>query len=79
MADSLRAEVNAKGVRILSVYPGRTASPMQEAVHRSEEKAYSPERLLQPGDVAAMVLAALALPRTAEVTDLMLRPMLKTE
>jgi NADP-dependent 3-hydroxy acid dehydrogenase YdfG len=77
MADSLRAEVNAKGVRVLSVYPGRTASPLQEAVHKSEGKVYSPERLLQPEDVADMVLAALALPRTAEVTDLMIRPMMK--
>jgi len=77
IADSLRAEVNEKGVRVLSVYPGRTASPMQEAVHRSEGKAYSPGRLLQPEEVAAMVLAALALPRTAEVTDLMIRPMMK--
>ena len=77
MADSLRAEVNPKGVRVLSVFPGRTATPMQEAVHRSEGKPYFPERLLQPEDVAAMVLAALALPRTAEVTDLMIRPMMK--
>jgi short-subunit dehydrogenase len=77
MADSLRAEVNSKGVRVLSVFPGRTATPIQEAVHRSEGKPYFPERLLQPEDVAIMVLAALALPRTAEVTDLMIRSMLK--
>lgn len=77
IADSLRSEVNAKGVRVLSVYPGRTASPMQEAVHRLEGKVYSPEHLLQPEDVAGMVLAALALPRTAEVTDIMIRPMMK--
>src|ERR1700739_4536168 len=29
IADSLRAEVNADGIRVLSVYPGRTASPQQ--------------------------------------------------
>jgi NADP-dependent 3-hydroxy acid dehydrogenase YdfG len=77
IADSLRAEVNAKGVRVLSVYPGRTASPMQQAVHQLEGKAYSPERLLQPEDVAEMVLTALGLPRTAEITDIMIRPMMK--
>jgi NAD(P)-dependent dehydrogenase (short-subunit alcohol dehydrogenase family) len=75
LADGLRDEVNGKGVRVITVYPGRTATPMQEEVHRYEGKLYEPERFLQPEDVAAVVLNALALPRTAEVTDLHVRPM----
>jgi NADP-dependent 3-hydroxy acid dehydrogenase YdfG len=75
IADSLRDEVNKRGVRVISVFPGRTATPMQEEVHRFEGKPYDPERFLQPQDVAAAVLNALALPRTAEVTDLHIRPM----
>ena len=74
MADALRAEVNGEGVRVLSVFPGRTASRMQEAVHRGEGRAYRPELLMQPADVAQAVLGALALPRTAEMTDLYIRP-----
>ena len=54
--------------------PGRTASPMQAAVHAAEGSRYRPEALLQPEDVAAAILAALALPRTAELTDLHIRP-----
>lgn len=75
IADSLRDEVNKRGVRVISVYPGRTATPMQEEVHRFEGRPYDPERFLQPRDVASVVLNALALPRTAEVTDLQVRPM----
>jgi NADP-dependent 3-hydroxy acid dehydrogenase YdfG len=75
LADGLRDEVNADGVRILSVYLGRTATPMQAAIHAAEGRAWEPGRLIQPEDVAAIVLTALALPRTAEVTDLTLRPM----
>jgi short-subunit dehydrogenase len=75
LADSLRAEVNARGVRVLSIFPGRTASAMQEAVHRAEGATYRAEKLLQPADVAAAIVNALAQPRTAEVTDLYLRPM----
>jgi NAD(P)-dependent dehydrogenase (short-subunit alcohol dehydrogenase family) len=75
LADSLREEVNRDGVRVLSVFPGRTASPMQEEVKRWEGKPYEPERLLQPADVAAMIVQALKLPRTAEVTNLQMRPM----
>ena len=77
IADSLREEVNRKGIRILSVYLGRTATPMQEAVHQQEGKVYHPETLLQPEDVATVVLQALMLPPTAEVTDISMRPMRK--
>lgn len=75
LADSLRDEVNRKGVRVLSVFPGRTATPMQEEVHRFEGKPYDSSRFLQPEDIAATVVQAVRLPRTAELTDLHIRPM----
>jgi NADP-dependent 3-hydroxy acid dehydrogenase YdfG len=78
VADALRDEVNDDGVRVLSVFPGRTATPRQARLHAAEGRAYQPERLLQPEDVAAAVLGALELPRTAEVTDLRIRPFLKS-
>lgn len=77
LADALRDELNPAGVRVLSVFPGRTASAMQEEVHKLEGKPYRPERLLQPADVAAAIVAALELPDTAELTDLHIRPMRK--
>jgi NADP-dependent 3-hydroxy acid dehydrogenase YdfG len=77
LADSFRDEVNAEGIRVMSVYLGRTASPMQARIHAAEGKAYHPEYLLQPSDVATVVLNALCLPRTAEVTDLSIRPLRK--
>ncbi len=77
IADSLREEVNVNGVRVVTVHPGRTATPRQANIHALEGKNYHPERLLQPEDVAAAVLNALSLPRTAEVTNISMRPMLK--
>ena len=77
VADSLRDEVNHLGVRVLSVYPGRTATPMQEMLCRSEGKDYPADKLLQPEDVASVVINALSLPRTAEVTNISIRPMNK--
>ena len=74
LADSLRDEVADRGVRVLSVYPGRTATPMQEEVHRLEGREYDPGRFLDPVDVAAQVVAALRLPARATVTDLSVRP-----
>jgi short-subunit dehydrogenase len=77
LAGSIRDQVNQSGIRVLSVFPGRTATPMQEAVVRFENRTYRPEELLQPEDVAEMVVAALMLPRTAEVVDVVMRPMTK--
>ena len=57
LADSLREEVNAAGVRVLSVFPGSTASPMQAAVHAMNGQEYHPERLMQPEDTAAAGLS----------------------
>jgi NADP-dependent 3-hydroxy acid dehydrogenase YdfG len=78
IADALRSEVNDLGVRVISVYPGRTATPQQEKIHEQEGKPYRSERLLQAEDVAKAVLDALAMPRTAEVTDIHIRPMNKS-
>ena len=78
VADSLRDEVNRDGIRVLSVYPGRTATPGQKAIHEQEGKPYHPDLLLQPEDVASVILHSLLLPRTAEVTDISIRPMRKT-
>jgi len=78
ITDTLRHEVNPDGIRVLSVYPGRTATSRQERLFEKEERDYRPELLLQPDDVAAVVVNALALQPTAEVTDIYLRPMLKS-
>jgi NAD(P)-dependent dehydrogenase (short-subunit alcohol dehydrogenase family) len=78
VADSLRDEVNADGVRVTSLFLGRTASERQRAIFAAEGRPYPPERLIQPADVAEIVLSLLRLPRTSEVTDIVLRPMQKT-
>jgi short-subunit dehydrogenase len=78
VADSLREEVNTNEVRVLSLFLGRTATSMQAAVHAIEGKTYHPELLLQPDDVASVVINALSLPRTAEVTDISMRPLIKS-
>jgi len=78
LADSLRDEVNADGIRVLSVFPGRTATPRIQALHAKENRPYKPELLLQPEDVASVVLNALALPWTAEVMNISIRPMQKS-
>jgi NADP-dependent 3-hydroxy acid dehydrogenase YdfG len=76
LVHALREEVSGLQIRVLHVFPGRTATPRQERIFRLEGRpdAYRPEQLLQPTDIAQLVLDALSLPRRAEVTELRLRP-----
>ena len=78
IADAIRAEVNADGVRVLNVFPGRTATPLQEKIFKMENREYRPEALLQPADIAEIVVACLKLSQTAEVVELCIRPRNKT-
>jgi NADP-dependent 3-hydroxy acid dehydrogenase YdfG len=77
IADSLRSEVNGDGIRVLSIYLGRTATPRMAELFAKEGRSYRPELLIQPEDVATMVGHVLCLPRTVEVTDISMRPMAK--
>jgi NADP-dependent 3-hydroxy acid dehydrogenase YdfG len=74
LADGLRQEVGGTGVRVLSVYAGRTDTPMQETVHRLEGRPLDADRLLAPADVAEALAAALAAAPGAQVTDVVVRP-----
>ena len=74
VADSLRGEEAAHGVRVSSVYPGRTATPMQEKVHAQEGKEYDADDWVRPSTVAAAILHVLDLPGDATIPDLTVKP-----
>lgn len=74
LADSLRAEEHSHGVRVSTVYPGRTASAMQAKVHEQEGKAYDPGDWIRPGTVADAVLHVIDLPGDATIPDLKISP-----
>ena len=69
---SRRAAVT--GVRVSTVFPGRTATAMQEQVHAMEGRDYDPSSWVQPGTVAERVIDLIDLPRDATVTELVIRP-----
>ena len=76
-ADGLRQEVNVDGIRVTTVSPGRTDTPMQEWIHDYERREYKPELLLTPDDVVGVILSALDVDPRGEVTDVNLRPATK--
>ena len=55
-ADALRAEEVEHGVRVSTVYPSRTATPMQEKVHEQEGRTYDASRWISPETVVDTIL-----------------------
>lgn len=78
VGESLRAEVNSRGVRVTTIHLGRTATTRQEGIFAAEGRDYTPELLIQPDDVADVVVSIVALPKRAQVTSLTLLPTHKT-
>ena len=73
-ADALRAEEAEHGVRVTSVFPSRTATPMQEKVHEQEGRTYDASRWIRPETVAESVLYVMDLAPDATVPELVIRP-----
>jgi short-subunit dehydrogenase len=75
LADSLRAEEMKHAVRVTTVFPSRTATPMQEKVHEQEGRTYDSSRWISPDTVAATLLHVLDLPRDATIPEVTVRPL----
>lgn len=73
-ADSLRAEEAENGIRVTTIFPSRTATPMQQKVHEQEGRTYDASRWIQPGTVSEAILHVLDLPADACVPEITLRP-----
>ncbi|CAM06404.1 NADP-dependent 3-hydroxy acid dehydrogenase YdfG [Saccharopolyspora erythraea NRRL 2338] len=73
-ADVLRAEEAASGVRVTSVFPGRTATEMQRGVRAAEGGEFEPENYLRPESVAEPIVSAVRSSRDAHMTELVIRP-----
>lgn len=74
LADALREEEAPHGVRVTSLYPGRTATPMQQKVRAQENAEYDPAAYVSPETVAATVQFVLNAPRDATLPDVSVRP-----
>jgi short-subunit dehydrogenase len=68
--DSLREEVRKDGIRVLSVFPGATVTPMWD----EDELAKFSERMIEPDDVARSIYDALQTDRRATIEEIVIRP-----
>ena len=72
LADGLRAE--EPGMRVTTVFPGRTATDMQRQLRADEGGEYVEGDYLKPEAVAAVIVAALRLPGGTAVPDVAVVP-----
>jgi short-subunit dehydrogenase len=75
LADSLRAEEMDHGVRVTTLFPSRTATPMQEKVHEQEGRTYDPSSWIRPETVVSTLLHVLDLPPDATIPEVTVRPL----
>jgi short-subunit dehydrogenase len=75
LADSLRAEEMGNGVRVTTIFPSRTSTPMQEKVHEQEGKTYDSSLWISPQTVAATLLHVIDVPRDATIPEVTVRPL----
>ena len=73
-ADVLRAEEEPHGLRVTTVYPGRTATDMQRSVREFEGGAFEPDRYLRPESVADAVHLAVSATPDAHLHEITIRP-----
>ncbi len=68
---SLMLEVRKEGIRVISICPGSVDTPL---MRNSPQFSPNWERILKPEDVAATIVAALAMPVRAMVNEIEIRP-----
>lgn len=71
-ADSLRAD--EPSLRVTSIFPGRTDSPMQRDLVAYEGASYDPAAFLRPETVGGLVAQAVHTPRDGSVHEITVRP-----
>lgn len=66
-------EEKDRGIRVTNVYPGEVETPILDA-RPQPVSAEHRARILQPEDIASMVVAVACLPPRAHVPDLVIKP-----
>ena len=74
LADSLRLEEAAHGIRVTSVYPGGVATELLRKIRKDMGRPYDPAACVSPQSLAAVVASILDAPVDVDVTEIVLQP-----
>lgn len=74
LADGLRKSEAPHGVRVATVAPGPTDTPMLRGLRSSAGSDYTPEHYIEPAEVADAIRLIVAAGASAQITELAVRP-----
>ena len=74
LADSLREEEDAGGVRVTSIYPAGVATELLRKVRGQFGRPFDPDACVRPETLAWLVVTALDFPADAHLTEVSIRP-----
>ena len=77
MGTCIANEVGNEGVRVTNVYPGEVNTPILDQ-RPTPVSIEHKQRILQPEDVAAMIIAIANLPPQAHVPEIVIKPVTQT-
>jgi len=77
VADGLRGEERLNGVRVSTVHPGPTDTPMLAGDLRKADREYESEKYIRPESIAAAVRVVVDATDDAQITDIVVRPRLE--
>lgn len=74
ISKSLREEVMPFGIKVISIHPGGTDTPMQKQIQQMEGKKYDPSLFMSPGLVADTTLQAIKASDASITMDIIIKP-----
>lgn len=76
-AESLRKEINGRGVRVTLIEPGAVDTDMQRQDTEEKQEAVTGHEMLEAGDIASAVIYAIGQHQRCDVVEIRLRPRLQ--
>jgi NADP-dependent 3-hydroxy acid dehydrogenase YdfG len=73
LADSLREEEAAQGVRVTTIYPGSVRTELLRKVREQFGRPYDPAQTISPETFASLVLYLLEFPADGQIVEVSLR------
>jgi len=74
LADGLRKAESTAGVRVSTVAPGPTDTPMLRGLYAQDDKDYVPEHYIEPVEVAQAIRLVVDAGESTQITDVAVRP-----